>query len=176
MKSFFRFLFSVRTIVLALLVLAVLGGGGYLWWYSLNGNPGPGFRTEAVERKNLSATITATGTLEPEEVIDVGAQVAGPDPQVRPRRPHETRRADRRLLHPRDQGQLLAYIDPTIYQAHLDESSAALATAQASQASAEANLAKSEANRDGLLDTYRRDVASPGAVNPAANRRGQGRV
>ena len=43
MKSFFRFLFSVRTIVLALLVLAILGGGGYLWWYSTAGTAGPGF-------------------------------------------------------------------------------------------------------------------------------------
>jgi len=35
------------------------------------------FRTAAVERGNLIVTISATGTVEPEEVIDVGAQVAG---------------------------------------------------------------------------------------------------
>ena len=35
------------------------------------------FRTVPVKRGDLLATISATGTVEPEEVIDVGAQVAG---------------------------------------------------------------------------------------------------
>ncbi len=35
------------------------------------------FRTARVERGTLIAAISATGTLEPEEVIDVGAQIAG---------------------------------------------------------------------------------------------------
>ena len=165
MKSFFRFLFSVRTIVLVLLGLLVLGGGGYLWWVSENGNSGPGFHTEAVERKNLSATITATGTLEPEEVIDVGAQVQGLILNFGPADPKKPDGPIVDYCTPVTKGQILANIDPTIYQAHLDESDAALATAKAAQASAEANLAKSEANRDAMQDAYRRDVASPGAVN-----------
>lgn len=35
------------------------------------------FRTAPVTRGDLQATISATGTVEPEEVVDVGAQVAG---------------------------------------------------------------------------------------------------
>lgn len=35
------------------------------------------FRSVKVERGDIAVTITATGTIEPEEVIDVGAQVAG---------------------------------------------------------------------------------------------------
>jgi len=35
------------------------------------------FRTAPVKRTNLVATISATGTVEPEELVDVGAQVAG---------------------------------------------------------------------------------------------------
>jgi HlyD family secretion protein len=35
------------------------------------------YRTEKVKRDNIRATVTATGTLEPEELVDVGAQVAG---------------------------------------------------------------------------------------------------
>ena len=47
----------------------------------------PGFRTAAVKRGDLLSTIGATGTVEPEEVVDVGAQVMGlilefgPDPR-----------------------------------------------------------------------------------------------
>ena len=54
-------------------------------------------------------------------------------------------------------GQILAWIDPTIYQAQVSQANAALQTAQA-------NLKKSQANRDGLLDTYQRDARSPSAV------------
>ena len=39
--------------------------------------PPASFRTTAVKRGNLLATIGATGTVEPEEVVDVGAQVVG---------------------------------------------------------------------------------------------------
>ena len=35
------------------------------------------FRTAGVERGDLVVTVSATGTLEPEEVVDVGAQVVG---------------------------------------------------------------------------------------------------
>jgi multidrug efflux pump subunit AcrA (membrane-fusion protein) len=35
------------------------------------------FRTEPVTRGELLATVGGTGTLEPEEVIDVGTQVGG---------------------------------------------------------------------------------------------------
>lgn len=35
------------------------------------------FRTVAVQRGDVQATISATGTVEPEEVVDVGAQVGG---------------------------------------------------------------------------------------------------
>ena len=35
------------------------------------------FSTAKVTKSDLNVTISATGTLEPEEVVDVGAQVAG---------------------------------------------------------------------------------------------------
>ena len=35
------------------------------------------FRTAVVKRGDVAATISASGTIEPEEVVDVGAQVAG---------------------------------------------------------------------------------------------------
>ena len=38
--------------------------------------PSP-FRTAVVQKTSFTATIKATGTLEPEEVVDIGAQVGG---------------------------------------------------------------------------------------------------
>lgn len=40
-------------------------------------NETPRFRTATVSRGNLVSTISASGVVEPEEVVDVGAQVAG---------------------------------------------------------------------------------------------------
>lgn len=66
-----------KALQLFLLVL-LLGAGGLGFWY-WQGRSGPSnfFRTLPVERGPFLATIASTGTIEPEEVIDVGAQVAG---------------------------------------------------------------------------------------------------
>src|SRR5436190_174169 len=58
----------------AILVTIVVIAGG--WWLS-NGKSDVTYRTVPVVRGEMLATISATGTVEPEEVIDVGAQVAG---------------------------------------------------------------------------------------------------
>src|SRR5262245_60746017 len=65
-----------RLIILVVLGIAIAGAAGF--WYT-NGSSGNGvtYRTAPVKRADLAATISATGTLEPEEVVDVGAQVAG---------------------------------------------------------------------------------------------------
>jgi ABC-type antimicrobial peptide transport system permease subunit len=62
---------------LALLLIAGLAAiAATSWWRSL-GRPPLAFTTVPVKRGDLVATIGATGTIEPLEVVDVGAQVAG---------------------------------------------------------------------------------------------------
>lgn len=58
------------------LVLAAVVGLGFWWQRDGNGNR-PAYRTAKVSRGELAVTISATGTVQPEEVIDVGAQIAG---------------------------------------------------------------------------------------------------
>src|SRR2546430_16070299 len=41
------------------------------WWVQARNNPRSSFRVAAVKRGELMATITATGTIEPVEVVDV---------------------------------------------------------------------------------------------------------
>ncbi|HPM80853.1 MAG TPA: efflux RND transporter periplasmic adaptor subunit [Candidatus Anammoximicrobium sp.] len=65
-------------IVGVFLLVAILGlGGTYYYKLHASAKPVPHFRTATVERGDLLSTISATGTLEPEEVVNVGAQVAG---------------------------------------------------------------------------------------------------
>jgi HlyD family secretion protein len=61
-------------VVLIIGVVAVAAGITYLKNREKNGSS---FRTITVKRGDLLATIGATGTVEPEDLVDVGAQVAG---------------------------------------------------------------------------------------------------
>ena len=66
----------IRKFIVALAVLGLLGGTAA--WYIQRGNGKTvSYRTALVKRGDLLVSISATGTVEPEEVIDVGAQVAG---------------------------------------------------------------------------------------------------
>src|SRR4051794_4439641 len=63
-------------VLIIVVLVGGLGGGGW-WLYHRNTVRVDPFRTVAAKRGDLLATIGATGTVEPEEVVDVGAQVAG---------------------------------------------------------------------------------------------------
>jgi HlyD family secretion protein len=67
----------MRSLMSIVLVVGLVGGGLGLWYWYNSGSAAVSYKTVPVERGSLMATISATGTLEPEEVIDVGAQVAG---------------------------------------------------------------------------------------------------
>jgi HlyD family secretion protein len=56
---------------------AVLVCGFGAWKWQTRADSAAALRTAVLRRGDLEATISATGTLEPVEVIDVGAQVAG---------------------------------------------------------------------------------------------------
>src|SRR5438128_692802 len=105
---------------LFVLVLVIgLGVGGFFWWQANHGsNGGPGFRTAAVERGNLAATISATGTLQPEEVVDIGAQVAGRIVRFG-KDPHDSTRPIDYNTQVED-GTELAFIDDALYRSDLD--------------------------------------------------------
>src|SRR6516225_9770535 len=66
-----------RTARITLGLVAVLAvAAGTSWWRSRN-HLALSFTTATVKRGDVVATIGATGTIEPLEVVDVGAQVAG---------------------------------------------------------------------------------------------------
>jgi HlyD family secretion protein len=65
-------------ILVGVLAVAVLGGAAGVWWWSQTHSAAVGlFVTAPVKKGDVLAIISATGTIEPEEVVDVGAQVAG---------------------------------------------------------------------------------------------------
>src|SRR5215468_3706364 len=62
--------------LLVLIGIVVIAVAVTVWWYTHTGNSSS-FATVPVQRGNVTASITAAGTIEPLEVVDVGAQVAG---------------------------------------------------------------------------------------------------
>ena len=155
MKPFFRFLFSLRTIVGLLLIVALAGGAVYGYVALTANGAGPGFRTDKVERKNLTATITATGTIEPEEVIDIGAQVTGQILKFGVDPNDSTKPIDYCTVV--KQGTVLAEIDPKVYQAQVAQRTAGLRAAQAA-------LNQAVTQRRNADDTLTRDLATPAAT------------
>jgi HlyD family secretion protein len=81
--------------------------------------------SQPVERGDLAQTVTATGTLNPQNTINVGTQVSGTISEVDVDYNAKVRK-----------GQVLARIDPTALQAQLASAEAALAQAKAQAASA----------------------------------------
>jgi HlyD family secretion protein len=57
--------------------LLIVGAGLGAWQWRAHAAHKPSFRETPVKRGDLFVTTAATGTVEPEEVVDVGAQVAG---------------------------------------------------------------------------------------------------
>ena len=66
----------LKTPLIAISIFVLAGGSGAWWWHA-HSNPKLLFREAVVKRGDVTATISASGTIEPEEVVDVGAQVAG---------------------------------------------------------------------------------------------------
>lgn len=114
---------------------------GLLWLWLRNGDSAQAFRTVTVVRGDLQAVISATGTVEPEEVIDVGAQVAGrivAFGQDRDGKPVD-------YGSQVEPGMVLARIDDSVYAAEVAQARAQLAQAKANVQRAEADLGQLKA-------------------------------
>lgn len=121
-----RFWTFGRLMMLVALILA-LGAGGY--FYQRHGAALP-YVTAPVTTAPLIVTVSATGTLQPQDQVDVGAQISGPVDQVYADYNDHVKK-----------GQLLAVINT-------DQIRAQLAQAQAAQNSARADVANNQATVD----------------------------
>lgn len=115
---------------LLILVPALLAGGWYAWPKLFGSrDPNGGYQFSAVQRGDVEDVVTATGTLQPRDYVDVGAQVSG-----------QLRKIHVEVGDTVKAGDLLADIDPTVYLARVDASRAQLKNLRAQLKDREAQL------------------------------------
>lgn len=121
---------------LALAVGLLVIGGGAAAYYSKGKAPvvePPRFRTAAVDSGNITQTVTATGTINPVALINIGSQVSGTVGELK---------AD--FNDHVVKGQVLLKLDPTIFNAQVRQAEAQLASAKASLRLAQATHARNQ--------------------------------
>ena len=151
----------MKALIWIVIILLFLGAAGSFaamkWSQMMAAAKIPTFKIAQVSRANVVATISATGTLQPEESIDVGAQVAG-------RIVEFGKDSNGQIINNNSEvktGALLAKIDDTTHaadvaqaKAQLDQDDAAIQKAQADIlfAQAKLNAATRDWERAKLLD------------------------
>ncbi len=126
-----------------LIAALVCVAGALLWFFSGDDKEtSRQLRSSKVTRGDFVSKVQATGTLEPQELVDVGAQVTGEIKEF------GTDLAGKRVDYGSEvkAGQLLARIDDTIVELDIQRAEASVAQARAQILSADASMASAEAS------------------------------
>jgi HlyD family secretion protein len=129
-----------KKIVLAVIVIGI-AGGAVGWFFKKENGADVVFKASDLLRGPLLVSINATGTAEPEEVIDVGAQVAGQILSFG--KDVNGKTVD--YGSPVEEGTVLARIDDSLYVASAAEAEAQVQSAGANIKKAEADLVQMKA-------------------------------
>ena len=126
---------SSRRRWIALAIVAALAAGGYYAWTArVAKRDAPVYRTAQVVRGPISASVSASGTLNPVVAVPVGSQVSGQVKEVLVDFNAQVRK-----------GQLIARIDPENFEYRVRQSQADVDAARAQVLSAQANVSASHA-------------------------------
>lgn len=152
---------------IALVGLLLVGLAAYYWVQQKNAGAKTTYRTEALTMGDVASKITATGSLQAVTKISVGSEVSGRVIGLYVDYNSKVRK-----------GQLLATLDPTIFQAQVDQQRASLQDAQAAyenslaaQDNAATAIPRSQANILGAqaqVDNARAQLSNSGSAVQAA--------
>src|SRR5450432_407151 len=125
----------LKWLVVILIAGAVIAAG--VWYFKRDKSDAPQYQTTAVERGELTQTVTATGTLNPVVNVTVGSQVSG-----------RISKLNVDYNSTVTSNGVIAEIDPATYQASVKQVEADLASAKANL-----ELQQAEAERSAELFT-----------------------
>jgi HlyD family secretion protein len=142
--------FFTRRRVIALAVIAALAVGGVIMAQRLGQRrTAVRYITRPVQYTDISSTVAETGTVNPVDQIQVGTQVSGTI---------ATLGADYNSRVKK--GQVLATLDPTSFQATVEQQTAALAAAQSTAAASASNIAQAQVAVRTAQANYQQALAS----------------
>lgn len=126
----------LRRAVIALAILGTLAAAGGLAWKTFFAKPDEHARYQyaTVTRGDIEDVVTATGTLQPRDYVDVGAQVSGQLKKIHVEIGSEVKAGD-----------LLAEIDPVVLQSRVDATRAQLRNLRAQLMDREASRTLADA-------------------------------
>jgi HlyD family secretion protein len=125
----------MKRVISLTLVAGVLGVGIWAYFYAQARGNAPKFRTAKVERGPLTAAISATGSLNAVTTVQVGSQVSGQIKELL---------VDFNSVVKK--GQVIARIDPQIFEAQVSQVRAEVETARASVLNQTATVEKARAD------------------------------
>ena len=135
---------------------AVLVGAGLIALVAARGSDEVEYVTVEAFRGTLTVTVTATGTLEPVNEVNVGSELSGTAITV-----------EVDFNDAVEAGQVLAILDSQELDERVAQSRAAVESAEASVLSAEATVRETQLDRDRCAALAVRDVCSPQQLDRA---------
>jgi len=125
----------MKRIVSIVVVAGVVGAGVWGYFYTQSRGAAPKYRTARVEQGPLTAAVSATGNVNAVTTVQVGSQVSGQIKELS---------ADFNTLVKKNQ--IIARIDPEIFEAKVNQARADVASAQAAVMNQEAQVQKAKAD------------------------------
>lgn len=141
-----------------LLTVALLGAGGYFVYqrFATPAEVKVEYVTQPLERARISATVTASGTLSPVKTVAVGSQVSGRILELMADFNSQVK-----------QGDIIARIDPSLFQSDVMRSKANHKSAQAALARAIADRENARLNFERAQQLQRDGVVAAAEVDAA---------
>lgn len=148
----------MKKIIIALLIIAAITGAAYMLFFKKDA--APTFRTDKVVKGDIRASITATGTVNAVTTVLVGTQVSG------------TIKALFADFNSKvTKGQVIAQIDPTIFQAQVDQASANHLASKANYDKAKASLKDAERTLARSRELFKKNLIAKSDLDTAETNR-----
>jgi len=147
----------MKKILKYLVLLIAIGGAGF-WGYQRMKPAKPiyVYRTQLVERGSITSSISATGTVNAVEMVEVGTQVSGTIKELHADFNSQVKK-----------GQLLAVLDPEVLASRVEESKASLAVANSGVARSRAELDNATRNYDRAKELWDRKLIARSELDSA---------
>ena len=134
----------------------LLAAAGWWGWRQWSAAAQPGYVTQTVAVGTLEKVVTALGSVQPKDYVDVGTQVSG-----------QLRELHVQIGDTVQKGQLLAEVDPTVYATRVAADKASLRDLQAQRARQASVLQLAEVQKKRTRELLALSAASQDAVDMA---------